>query len=162
MSKTSVPVQESATEYNSLVFKFLDRFPFPFTLTRLNDILIPPCLELSLYDKHLRVIKDMEDTSDREILISSQYNSMMSLVIFRIAYDTCLIKLEIIQRLIHWLYPIIPLTHCSLYLIIYICGVVVTHNVLSDFQPKGKGVREDAFFHSRPPYHDKKIYLEQM
>lgn len=38
----------------------------------------------------------MEDTSNREILISSQYNSMMSLVIFRIAYDTCLIKLEII------------------------------------------------------------------
>nr|DAO46797.1 MAG TPA: hypothetical protein [Caudoviricetes sp.] len=87
----------------------------------------------------------MEDTSDREILISSQYNSMMSLVIFRIAYDTCLIKPKIIQRLIHWLYPIIPLTHCSLYLIIYICGVV-THNVLSNFQPKGKGVREDAFF----------------
>lgn len=94
--EAAVPVQESATEYNSLVFKFLDRLPFPFTLTRLNDILIPPCLKLPLYNKHLRVIKDMEDTSDREILISSQYNSMMSLVIFRIAYDTCLIKLEII------------------------------------------------------------------
>ena len=39
---------------------------------------------------------EIEDTSDREILISPQYNTMMFLVIFRIAYDTCLIKLEII------------------------------------------------------------------
>nr|DAM89034.1 MAG TPA: hypothetical protein [Caudoviricetes sp.] len=42
-------------------------------------------------------------------------------------------------------------SHCYLCLFIYICSVV-THNVLSDFQPKGKGVREDAFFHSRPPF----------
>ena len=103
----------------------------------------------------------MEDTSDREILISPQYNTMMFLVIFRIAYDTCLIKPEIIQRLIHGIYPIIPITHCSLYLIIYICGVV-THNVLSDFQPKGRVSVRIPFFIPAHPSYEQKIYLEQM
>lgn len=94
--EAAVPMQESATEYNSLVFKFLDRLPFPFTLTRSYDIFIAPDFEFPFNNKHLLIIKDMKDTPNREILISPQYNSMMFLVIFRIAYDTGLIKLKIV------------------------------------------------------------------
>ena len=89
-------MQEPGTEYNSLVFKFLDRLPFPLALTRSYNILIAPDLEFPFNNKHLLIVKDMKDTPDREILISPQYNTMMSLVIFRIAYDTCFIKLEVV------------------------------------------------------------------
>jgi hypothetical protein len=94
--EAAVPMQEPGTEYNSLVFKFLNRLPFPFTLTRSYDIFIAPDFEFPFNNKHLLIIKDMKDTPNREILISPQYNSMMFLVIFRIAYDTGLIKLKIV------------------------------------------------------------------
>ena len=104
-------MQETGTEYNSLVFKFLDRLPFPFTLTRSYNILIAPDLEFPFNNKHILIVKNMEDTSYREILIRPQYNTMMFLVIFRIAYDTSLIKLEVDYRLIQTLFPILSLSH---------------------------------------------------
>ena len=91
-----VPMQEPGTEYNSLVFKFLDRLPFPLALTRSYNILIAPDLEFPFNNKHLLIVKDMKDTPYREVLISPQYNTMMFFVIFRITHDTCLIKLKII------------------------------------------------------------------